>query len=84
MTKSSTGGLITLTKTGLIHTPAAGAYSGRLAEEGIEAKVFDAPKRGRGRPKKVSATGAAYDFSAFGTVKVPKWTGTRAVYAAKV
>jgi hypothetical protein len=84
MTKSSTGGTITLTKTGLIHTPAKGAYSGRLAEEGIEAKVFDAPKRGRGRPKKVSATGAAYDFSAFGTVKVPKFTGTRTVYAAKV
>jgi hypothetical protein len=84
MTKSSTGGSITLTKTGLIHTPASGAYSGRLAEEGIEAKVYDAPKRGRGRPSKVSATGAAYDFSAFGTVKVPKWTGARTVYAAKV
>ena len=84
MTKSSTGGFITLTKTGLRHSAAKGAYSGRLAEEGIEAKVFDAPKRGRGRPKKVSASGMAYDFSAFGSVKVPKWTGTRAVYAAKV
>ena len=84
MTKSSTGGFITLTKTGLRHSAAKGAYSGRLAEEGIEAKIFDAPKRGRGRPKKVSATGASYDFSAFGTVKVPKWNGTRAVYAAKV
>lgn len=83
MTLSSTGGSITLTKTGLIHTPARGAYSGRLAEEGIEAVIYDAPKRGRGRPKKVSATGASYDFSAFGSVKVPKWTGTRTVYAAK-
>jgi hypothetical protein len=84
MTKSSTGGSITLTKTGLIHTPASGAYSGRLAEENAEAKVYDAPKRGRGRPKKVTASNGSYDFSAFGTVKVPKWTGPRAVYAAKV
>jgi hypothetical protein len=83
MTKSSTGGFITLTKTGLIHTPAKGAYSGRLAEENAEAVVFDAPKRGRGRPKKVTASNGSYDFSAFGTVKVPKWTGARTVYAAK-
>ena len=83
MTKSSTGGTITLTRTGLIHKAGQGAYSGRLAEEGIEAKIFDAPKRGRGRPKKVSATGNAYDFSAFGTVKIPKWTGPRTVYAKK-
>jgi hypothetical protein len=80
MTKSSTGGLITFINGGLRHTPAAGAYSGRLAEEGIEATVFDAPKRGRGRPKKISATGAAYDFSAFGRVKIPLWTGTRNIY----
>lgn len=83
MTKSSTNGTITLTRTGLIHKASAGAYSGRLAEEGIEAKVYDAPKRGRGRPKKVSATGAAYDWSAFGTVNVPLWTGARRVYVKK-
>lgn len=83
MTKSSTNGTITLTRTGLIHKAAAGAYSGRLAEEGIEAKVYDAPKRGRGRPKKVSATGAAYDFSAFGRVNVPLWTGPRRVFVKK-
>ena len=83
MTKSSTGGTILATRTGLIHKAGQGAYSGRLAEEGIEAKIFDAPKRGRGRPKKVSATGSAYDFSAFGRVKVPVWTGPRTVYAKK-
>ena len=83
MTKSSTNGTITLTRTGLIHKASAGAYSGRLAEEGIEAKVFDAPKRGRGRPKKVSATGAAYDWSAFGRVNVPVWTGARRVFVKK-
>ena len=81
--KSSTGGTIKVTKTGLVHRAAEQAYSGVLAEKGLEAKVVDAPKRGRGRPKKVSATGIAYDFSAFGTVKVPKWTGARTVYAAK-
>ena len=81
--KSSTGGTIQVTKTGLVHRAAEQAYSGILAEKGIEAKVVDAPKRGRGRPKKVSATGIAYDFSAFGTVKVPKWTGARTVYTRK-
>lgn len=83
MTKSSTGGLITFFNGGLRHTPAKGAYSGRLAEEGIEAKVFEAPKRGRGRPKKISPTGAGYDFSAFGRVKIPAWTGPRTVYTKK-
>lgn len=81
--KSSTGGLIEVTKTGLVHRAAEQAYSGILAEAGLEAKVYDAPKRGRGRPKKVSQTGVGYDFSAFGSVKVPKWTGSRRVYAAK-
>ena len=81
--KSSTGGTIKVTKTGLVHTAGDQAYSGVLAEKGLEAKIVDAPKRGRGRPKKVSTTGVAYDFSAFGTVKIPKWTGNRMVYAAK-
>lgn len=81
--KSSTGGTITLSKTGLIHKAGDQAYSGILAEKGLEAKIVDVPKRGRGRPKKVSSTGIAYDFSAFGTVKVPKWSGPRTVYAAR-
>lgn len=81
---SSTGGTTLYTSTGLIHSAGTGAYSGRLAEMGIEAKVVDAPKRGRGRPKKVSATGASYDFSAFGTVKVPKWKGPVQKIAARV
>ena len=84
MIKSSTGGTIQVTKAGLVHRAAEQAYSGVLAEKGLEAKVVDAPKRGRGRPKKVSSTGIAYDFSAFGTVKVPKWTGNRRVVAARV
>lgn len=77
---SSTGGFIKVTPTGLVHTAGDQAYSGYLAEAGLEAKVYDAPKRGRGRPSKVSQSGAPYDFSAFGTVKVPKWTGDRRVY----
>jgi hypothetical protein len=84
MMKSSTGGSITTTRTGLIHKASEGAYSGRVAELGIECKVVDAPKRGRGRPKKVSQTGTAYDFSAFlSNVKVPKWNGPVRVYAKK-
>lgn len=82
--KSSTGGTIQVTKRGLVHRAAEQAYSGVLAEKGLEAKIVDAPKRGRGRPKKVSTTGVAYDFSAFGTVKIPKWTGSRQVVAARV
>ena len=78
--KSSAGGTIELTKTGLVHRAAEQAYSGALAEEGSEAKVYDAPKRGRGRPKKVSQTGAAYDFSAFTPPRVPKWNGPSRVY----
>ena len=49
--KSSTGGSIKITNTGLVHTASSGAYSGTLAEKNMPAKVFDAPKRGRGRPK---------------------------------
>ena len=79
--KSSTGGLIEITKTGLVHRAAEQAYSGILHEMNVEAKVYDAPKRGRGRPKKVSQTGAAYDFSAFMTkVVVPKWNGPVTVH----
>jgi hypothetical protein len=49
---TSTGGTITYTATGLVHTARLGAYSGRLAETNTNVVVFDAPKRGRGRPKK--------------------------------
>ena len=83
--KSSTGGLIQLTPTGLVHRAAEQAYSGILAEQGLEAKVYNAPKRGRGRPRKdVGASGKAYDFSAFGRVKVPAWKGPREIHTAKV
>ena len=51
---TSTGGTITYTATGLIHTARSGAYSGRLAETNTNAVIHDAPKRGRGRPKKTS------------------------------
>ena len=81
--KSSTGGTIQVTKSGLVHRAAEQAYSGVLAEKGLEAKAPDQVKRGRGRPKKVSASGIAYDFSAFGTVKVPVWKGSRRVVAAR-
>lgn len=81
---SSTGGTTLYTATGLVHSAGKGAYSGRLAEMGIEAKVVDAPRRGRGRPPKVSATGIGYDFSAFGSVKIPKWKGPVQKIAARV
>lgn len=76
-TKTSTGGTLRKTSTGLVHTASKGAYSGRIAELGIECKTVDAPKRGRGRPPKVSSTGVAYDFSGLigKPVKVPKWKG---------
>ena len=84
-TPSSTGGTTRYTATGLIHTAGKGAYSGRLAEMGVEAAVVDAPKRGRGRPRKdAGATGASYDFSAFGSVKIPKWKGPVRKIAARV
>jgi hypothetical protein len=82
---SSSGGTIKVTSTGLEHRAAAKAYSGALAEQGLEAKVYDAPKRGRGRPAKVSQSGAVYETSAltlalFGKVKVPKFRGVSTVY----
>ena len=85
MINSSSGGTIKYTSTGLEHRAAERAYSGALAEQGIEAKVYDAPKRGRGRPAKVSQTGAVYDSTAltvalFGKVKVPKFKGVSTVY----
>jgi hypothetical protein len=46
------GGTVTFTATGLIHRAGQGAYSGRLAELNTNAVNPDAPKRGRGRPKK--------------------------------
>ena len=55
MNKSFTthlGGTVTFTKTGLIHRAGQGAYSGRLAELNTNAVTTDAPKRGRGRPRK--------------------------------
>jgi len=84
--KSSSGGTIKITSTGLEHRAADKAYSGALAEQGLEAKVYDAPKRGRGRPAKVSQTGAVYDSTElttalFGKVKVPKWKGSSVVYS---
>lgn len=80
---SSTGGKIVYTETGLIHIPHAGAYSGRAAEEGVEVKVYDAPKRGRGRPRKDSVS--KYDFSAFVTdVKVPEWKGESQVFTKEM
>jgi hypothetical protein len=84
--KSSTGGYIKATPTGLVHTAGEQAYSGRLAEEGLEAKVYDAPKRGRGRPRKdTGASGASYDFTALiGKIKIPKWTGPVRKIAARV
>lgn len=85
MITSSSGGTIKYTSTGMEHRAANKAYSGALAEQGIEAKVYDAPKRGRGRPAKVSQSGAIYDTVAlgvalFGAVKVPKFRGVSTVY----
>lgn len=85
MITSSSGGTIKITSTGLEHRAAERAYSGALAEQGIEAKVYDAPKRGRGRPAKVSQSGAVYDTVAlgialFGAIKIPKFRGVSTVY----
>jgi len=81
---SSTGGTIQLTNTGLIHKAGSGAYSGRVAELGMECKVVDAPKRGRGRPKLVTSTNGFYDFSAFQTtVKLKKFEGKVTVVKAR-
>ena len=49
---TSKGGTVTFTETGLVHKAGQGAYSGRLAELNTNVVVADAPKRGRGRPKK--------------------------------
>lgn len=66
---------------GRVHTAEPGGY-GRKDDEDDEGKKVkaDAPKRGRGRPKKdAGADGEVkkYDFSAFGAtgkdVKLPKW-----------
>jgi len=74
---SSTGGTTTFTATGLIHKAGTGAYSGRIAEIGVECKVVDAVKRGRGRPKLVTSTNGFYDFSALQPqVKLKKFKGT--------
>ena len=82
---SSTGGTISMTSTGLIHKAGQGAYSGRIAELGIECKVVDAVKRGRGRPKLATSTNGFYDFSAFQTtVKLKKFEGNVRVIKARV
>ncbi len=69
------------TKTGIKHTADAGGY-GRKDDEDDEGKKVkaDAPKKGRGRPKKdADETGEVkkYDFSAFGAtgkdVKLKPW-----------
>ena len=81
---SSTGGTTTFTSTGLVHKAGSGAYSGRIAELGIECKVVDAVKRGRGRPKLVTSTNGFYDFSAFmTTLKVKKFEGKVTVVKAR-
>jgi hypothetical protein len=49
---TSKGGTVTFTATGLVHKAGSGAYSGRLAELNTNVVNPDAPKRGRGRPKK--------------------------------
>lgn len=83
--ESSTGGTTTFTSTGLVHKAGSGAYSGRIAELGIECKVADAPKRGRGRPKLVTSTNGFYDFSAFQTtVKLQKFEGNVRVVKARI
>ena len=81
---SSTGGTTTFTSTGLVHKAGSGAYSGRIAELGIECKVVDAVKRGRGRPKLVTSTNGFYDFSAFmTTLKLKKFEGKVTVVKAR-
>ena len=82
---SSTGGSIKYSDRGLVHTASTGAYSGRIAEMGMECMVVDAPKRGRGRPKAVTSANGSYDFSAFvSPVKLAKFTGNVTVVKAKV
>lgn len=69
------------TKTGIKHTAEPGGYGRKDDEDADGNKVkADAPKRGRGRPKKdADASGEVkkYDWSAFGAtgkdVKLPKW-----------
>ena len=70
------------TKTGIKHTADAGGYGRKDDEDDEGNKVkSDAPKKGKGRPKKdADASGETkkYDFSAFGVksgkdVKLPKY-----------
>lgn len=79
---SSTGGVIRQIGTRTIHLAQRGAYSGRVAEEGVELVVYGAQKRGRGRPRKDE--GKTYDFSAFvSNVKVPVWKGKSFIHVAE-
>ena len=69
MMVSSTGGTIVQIGKSTFHYTGEGAYSGRLAEEGIEAKVFEQVKRGRGRPRKdVGSAGKTFSTNALEAV----------------
>ncbi len=82
--ESSTGGTITFTPSGLVHKAGSGAYSGQIAELGIECKVVDSVKRGRGRPKLVTSTNGFYDFSALQPkVKLKKFKGKVTIVKAR-
>jgi hypothetical protein len=59
MTKSSTGGTIKTTKTGLIHTGDTKRFT-------TNAWVSASPV-------------LKFDFTAFGAVKVPAWSGSRQI-----
>lgn len=71
------------TKSGIKHTAEPGGYGRKDDEddEGNKVKDTSAEKKGRGRPKKVTATSGEdkkYDFSAFGVnkgkdIKLPKY-----------
>ena len=64
-------GVITFTKTGLIHTA-----------NHVEEDEVQTIKRGRGRPSKQSLADLElkYDFSCFPTVKMPKWKGNSSTH----
>ncbi|MFZ9616431.1 MAG: hypothetical protein ACO3AG_07160 [Fluviibacter sp.] len=90
MMVSSTGGTIVQVGKTTFHYAGEGSYSGRLAEEGVEAKAFEQVKRGRGRPRKdVGSAGKTFSSAGLDSVfksRVPasmKRLPTR-VFKAKV